>query len=522
MRTRTGTAILTLAMLLAACGGESSSDTTGVFRPDPVQRDSSRVDEWDARSDTTGAVSDGAEYRDEPYPDVAFDDPEVEPPEYADENRLSTFALDVDTGSYTVGRTDLYDGHLPDPDSIRVEEWINFFAQDYSVPSTGEGFSMTVDGGVTPFTDEDTRVIRIGLRAEDVEERPPASLTFVVDTSGSMKEGERLEIVKESLAMLVRGLERDDLVTIVEFGSEAGLVLPPTWGDETDRILEAIDGLDPEGSTNFEHGLLMGYGAAERTFIEDGINRVVVASDGVANVGLVDPAGLTEEIRSSADSGINLVTVGVGMGNYNDALLEQLADDGDGFYAYIDTRDEAEDLFVRDLTGTLVTVAEDARVQVEFDPDGVSSWRLLGYENRAMADEDFRNDAVDAGELGAGHTVTALYEVRLTRAAEAGDVDRLGRVHLRWLDPATDDPQEMSRTLTTDDLVSAFRDTAPRFQLDVIVAQFAETLRRSPYNEVWRVEDLVSHARDVEERLADDEDVTELVELIERADRLGA
>ncbi|MDH5292331.1 MAG: von Willebrand factor type A domain-containing protein [Acidimicrobiia bacterium] len=520
--TRWAAAFCVLGLVTAACGGDSSSDTT--YRDtlttadrswDDSNRDDHSSDTTAAGSATTAAA---ASEVGEPYPDVEFDDPGVNRPEWTDEDKLSTFALDVDTGAYTVARTFLNDGFLPDRDSVRVEEYVNFFAQDYPVPR--QGFSITVDGGPTPFVDEDMRVIRIGLRAEDVESRPASNLVFVIDTSGSMAEGRRLEIVKYSLSLLVEELTEQDTVTLVEFGSDARLVLPPTFGDEKREILRALDHLEPGGSTNFEHGLRLGYDAADQLRRDGRLTRVIVASDGVANVGLSDPDSLVEMIRRDADRGVNLVTVGVGMGNYNDALLEQLADDGDGFYAYVDTPDEAQDLFVNDLTGTLVTVAEDARVQVEFDQDTVLEWRLVGYENRAIADDQFRDDTVDAGEIGAGHTVTALYEVRLTRDALAGREDRIGRVYLRWLDPRTDDPTEVSQTISLKDLSDRYRDTAPRFQQDVVVAQFAEALRGSRFAGVWTLDDLVDHAYDVTDLLPGDEDVAEFAELVRMSARL--
>jgi Ca-activated chloride channel family protein len=249
---------------------------------------------------------------------------------------------------------------------------------------------------------------------------------------------------------------------------------------------------------------------------------VIVASDGVANVGLDDPESLVDMIRSGADRGVTLVTVGVGMDNYNDALLEQLANDGDGFYAYVDTREEAEDLFVNDLTGTLVTVAEDARVQVEFDPESVLEWRLIGYENRALDDESFRDDTIDAGEIGAGHAVTALYELRLTRSAERGEADRLGRVHLRWLEPETDDPTEVSRTITLDDLSDHFDEASPRFQQNVVVAQYAEVLRRSRHAGVWSMDDLVRYADELTDQLPGDDDINEFADLVRLAADMGA
>ena len=507
-----------LALVVAACGGDDASDATAGgwddrFDPTATTAASAGWDDGSGES-TENTASAGQE------PDATFEDPGVNDDRWTDEEALSTFALDVDTASYTVARRYLTEGRLPDPDSVRVEEYVNFFGQDYPVPS--EGFSVTVDGAPTPFVGEDTRVLRIGLRAADVELRPPTNLVFVVDTSGSMAEGNRLEHVKQSLGMLTEALNDDDTVTIVEFGSDARLVLSPTLGVRTERIISAIESLEAGGSTNFEAGLALAYGAAEELQANGTATRVIVASDGVANVGLDDPESLVNMIRAAADRGVTLVTVGVGMDTYNDALLEQLANDGDGFYAYVDTRQEAEDLFVNDLTGTLVTVAEDARVQVEFDPDSVLEWRLIGYENRALDHASFRDDTVDAGEIGAGHTVTALYELRLTRAAERGDADRLGRVHLRWLDPETDDPTEVSRTIRLDDLSDGFGDTSPRFRQNVVVAQYAEVLRGSSHAGVWSMEDLVRYADEVADQLSGDEDVAEFAELVRMAARMGA
>jgi len=263
----------------------------------------------------------------------------------------------------------------------------------------------------------------------------------------------------------------------------------------------------------------LGYRLAHDAFVEGGINRVILASDGVANVGVTDANGILDRVREDAEDGIQLVTVGFGMGNYNDTFMEQLADNGDGFYAYVDTLEEAERLFVDDLTGTLQTVAMDARVQVEFDEEAVSEWRLVGHENRDMDDRDFRNDEVDAGEIGAGHTVTALYEVRLTgdAAYERSDMD-LGTVSLRWQEVDSEQTKEITRPITTDDLSDRFRSTDPRFQLSVMVAEYAEILRgdgRAYFSDatlddlaedLWRLDDLDN-----------DPDVREFIDLVEHA-----
>ena len=260
-------------------------------------------------------------------------------------------------------------------------------------------------------------------------------------------------------------------------------------------IARAIDQLQPGGSTNLEAGLRLGYGLARETLTENGIDRVVLASDGVANVGLTDPEGILSGVREDAAAGIELVAVGVGMGNYNDALLEQLADDGDGFYAYVNGQDEARRLFTEDLTGTLQSVALDAKAQVEFDPEAVAAYRQLGYENRAISDRDFTDDTVDAGAIGAGHEVTALYAIRLRDGV--GEGDRLAEVRLRWTDPERGSTEELGRDVALADLAPRFASTDPSFQLDLLVATTAEVLRGSPWTGDLDVHEIV--------RLVDDE-----------------
>jgi Ca-activated chloride channel homolog len=417
----------------------------------------------------------------EPYDSVYFDNPGVNPFIDAEDDWVSTFALDVDTGSYTVGRRFVRDGNLPDPDSVRVEEYVNYFAQDDPTPPPGQGLGVTIDGGPTPFVQNPrNQVLRIGVNASDLtfEERAEANLVFVIDTSGSMDREDRLELVKDALELLVSSLHASDTIAIVEYGSHARIVLNPTPVGEEGQILHAIEALRPGGSTNAAAGLQLGYQIANEAFREGAINRVILCSDGVANVGsATDAEGILDLVARDADRGIELVTVGFGMGNYNDVLMEQLADRGDGFYAYVDTLDEAWKLFVQDIDGTLQTVAKEAKVQVIFDPRLVQSWRLIGFENRGLADHEFYDDTVDAGEIGAGHTVTALYEVK-TIAGQAGD---LGVVRLRWVDPRNNASREIEQAISSGALAANFERTSPRFQLAVVVAQYAEVLRDSPW-----------------------------------------
>ncbi|WP_162802289.1 vWA domain-containing protein [Ornithinimicrobium murale] len=365
----------------------------------------------------------------------------------AQEHPQSTFGLDVDTGSYRVAQGLAAEGLAPAPDSIRVEEWVNAFEYADSSPEQA-ALGLHVETGSAPRAEEGTALVRLGISAAEVadEDRPPANITFVIDTSGSMDIRERLGLVQASLALLVQSLNEDDTIAIVTYGDDAEPVLEPTPVADRDTIIQAIDDLRSGGSTNMEAGLLMGYEQTREAHVEDGVNVVVLASDGVANVGTTDGSALAAEIAGAGEEGIHLVTVGYGMGNYNDTLMEQLANQGDGFYAYLDTFEEAEQLFVEDLTQTLTVVARDAKSQVEFDPEFVESYRLVGYQNRALEDEEFRDDTVDAGELGAGHRVSALYELVPTEAVTDGT--EVGEARLRWADPETGQTTEVNAPIT--------------------------------------------------------------------------
>ena len=388
--------LLSVALVAAACGG-TAAGTSGPYSGgnQPPQHH--------------GATQPPRYEPDPTWPPEVPEEPATDP----DLDEVSTFGLDVDTASYTMARQAVDYGMWPDASSVRVEEWVNAFEQGYERPTDGT-FAIAVDGGPTPFLRQDELLMRIGVAARDVRDRAraEASLTFVIDTSGSMEQQGRLELVKDALRTLVRELHPDDTVAIVTFGDDARVIVGPTSAADRNELLDAIDRLHTGGSTNLEAGIRLGYELARESLTENGIDRVILASDGVANVGLTDPEGILSRIRDDAAAGIELVSIGVGMGDYNDVLLEQLSNEGDGFYAYINDRSEAERLFVEDLTGSLQAVALDARAQVEFDGDAVASYRLLGYENRAIDDDDFTDDTVEAGAIGAGHEVTALYALR--------------------------------------------------------------------------------------------------------------
>jgi Ca-activated chloride channel family protein len=430
---------------------------------------------------------------------------------------FSTFAMDVDTASYSIARGYLEGGNLPARDSVRLEEYVNSFDYGYQPPSDS-AFAIYVDGAPTPFNHSRSLLVRVGIQARAVPEsgRPPVSLTFVIDTSGSMFMDDRLGLVKAALGLLVTRLRADDSIAIVQFGSDAAVVLNPTSAAEPDAILRAISGLYPNGSTNAQAGLELGYDLARMGHREGALDRVILASDGVANTGLTDASSILSRIASEVNSGIDLVTIGVGMGNFNDVLLEQLADHGNGFYAYINDRVEADRLFGSQLTGTLENVARDAKVQVEFRPEAVARYRLLGYENRQLPDQDFRNPTVDAGEVGAGHSVTALFEIEPIPTTDGF----LGTVRLRWADPTTGAQQQAARDIDTADLTTDYRFASPSFRLAATVASFAEILRDSPYVDGYSLADVAREALAVAASFDGREDVTEFQQLTGIAARL--
>ncbi|WP_199620073.1 vWA domain-containing protein [Paenibacillus alkalitolerans] len=407
----------------------------------------------------------------EPYDDMYFDHTGTNPFVTAEEDPLSTFAVDVDTGSYTIARNYVSRGELPPKDAIRVEEFINYFDMRYEAPAK-KAFTIHVDGGDSPFG-EGYKLVRIALKGKEIEasDRKPVNLTFVIDVSGSMNREDRLELVKKSLKLLVDSLSGSDQIAIVTYGSDARAVLEPVSLEEKDEVLDAIESLTPGGSTNAEEGLKLGYEVADKQFSGAAVNRVILCSDGVANVGETSAEGILKQIEDYAERGITLTSVGVGMSNYNDVMMEKLADQGNGAYAYVDSFSEARRLFVDDLTGTLQTIARDVKIQVEFDPKRVDRYRLIGYENRDVADEDFRDNRVDAGEVGAGHSVTALYEVKLIDTED--DAADFGEVRVRYLDEKSGRTEEWSEPLRIGNKIS--RDLA----FLASVAEYAELLRGS-------------------------------------------
>ena len=431
-----------------------------------------------------------------------------------EDDHLSTFAMDVDTASYTVARRFVMDGNLPDPDSVRVEEFINYFDYGYEPPSD-DAFAIHMEGSHSPFGGENHWLMRVGLQGKEIaaEDRKDATLIFTIDVSGSMEREDRLGLVKRSLRLLVDELRPTDEVGIVIYGSRGQVILKPTSGEDKNRIIEAIDRLQSGGSTFVEEGLEQAYAMAVDRVEPDRITRVIVLSDGVGNVGNTSANSILREVRSQVDRRVTLTTVGFGMGNYNDVLMEQLANDGNGSYHYVDDISEAQRIFVENLTGTLQTIARDSKVQVDFNPEVVSRYRLLGYENRRVDDQDFRNDTVDAGEVGAGHSVTALYELKLHDGA-SGNV---GTVFVRYEDSDSGQIFETSQTLQRSDMLSRFDDASTSFQLAAVVAEFAEILRNSYWAQDGSLAQILAEARRLQDLLASDSDVAEFADLVDRA-----
>jgi Ca-activated chloride channel homolog len=329
-----------------------------------------------------------------------------------DQKPLSTFSSDVDTASYANLRRFIREGKLPPKDAVRIEEMINYFRYDYPAPPKGQPFSITTEVGPSPFNGK-FQLVRIGLQAPEINDDkvPARNLVFLLDVSGSMMAANKLPLVKRAMNLLVENMRDNDRIAIVVYAGASGVALPSTSGKEKDAIRQAIQALEAGGSTNGAAGIKLAYEIAQKHFIKGGINRVILATDGDFNVGTTSEGDLTRLIEDKREHGVFLTVLGFGMGNLKDSTMEKLADRGNGNYAYIDTIDEARKVLVKEAGATLVTVAKDVKLQVEFNPQTVAGYRLIGYENRLMRDEDFNDDKKDAGEIGAGHSVTALYEI---------------------------------------------------------------------------------------------------------------
>lgn len=452
-----------------------------------------------------------------PPADMFFEAKGTNPFIVTEEDPQATFGLDVDTASYTLTRSYINRGTLPPAAAVRVEEFVNAFPNNVIAGRGRESdsaFAVRVDGAPNPLH-PGYHIVRVAMKAREVDprERKAAHLTFVIDVSGSMAAENRLGLVKRSLAMLVDKLDERDTIGIVVYGSNGRRVLAPTSVANRERILEAINRLNPEGSTNLQEGLDLGYDMAMESFARGASNRVVLCTDGVANTGVTEADALLARIRNETKRGIDMMALGFGMGNYNDALLQRLADEGNGQYAYIDDIGEARAFFLRRLTNVLEVVARDAKAQVEFNPARVERYRLLGYEKRDVADRDFRNDAVDAGEINSGHSVTALFEVKLKGGSGSG---RIGTARFRYKTDPRSEGVEYAREISDEAIARNFGQASPAFRTAFVAARFAEHLRKS----YWVKDEAMSSLQPLADELPETQETNELADLIRRATRL--
>ena len=423
---------------------------------------------------------------------------------------LSTFSIDVDTGSYANIRRFIDQGQLPPKGAVRVEEMLNYFDYHQSAPQNNtQPFSVNTELMTAPWN-SDRQLLKIGLKGYEVskEQLGNANLVFLLDVSGSMNSARKLPLLKRSLKMLTKQLDADDRVSIVVYAGAAGMVLKPTPGNEYSTISNALNKLNAGGSTNGGQGIELAYNLASENFIKGGINRVILATDGDFNVGLNDVEQLKELVKQKRKQGIALTTLGFGQGNYNDHLMEQIADVGNGNYAYIDNINEARKVLVDELSSTLNIIAHDVKIQVEFNPNLVSEYRLIGYENRALANEDFNNDKVDAGEIGAGHQVTALYELTFNNAQQTtvdplkyqtpkisknSSLSEIAQVKLRYKLPNKQQSKLISQIVDKNQL-----NTSPslHFRFATSVAAFAQSLRGAKYLKDYSIDDMIILAQE--------------------------
>lgn len=467
------------------------------------------------------------EYRE--FTESGFKNPETEP--------LSTFSADVDTASYSNARRFINDGMKVPEDAVRIEEFINYFDYNYADPQENEKFGQYVE--ITDCAwNADSKLMMIGLQGDRMKksETPPSNLVFLIDSSGSMNSYDKLPLVQQAFSMLAENLTEYDRISIVTYAGTSETVLEGAKGSDKDTIIDALYSLKASGSTNGEGGINTAYEIAEKYFIEDGNNRVILATDGDLNVGLSSEEELTKLIESKRDKGIYLSVLGFGTGNYKDARLEAVADNGNGNFSYIDSVDEARRVLVEEMTGTLYTIAKDVKIQVEFNPKQVKSYRLIGYDNRIMNAEDFYDNTKDAGEVGAGHSVTALYEIQL-----AEDEGKYHGVPLEFAEPTTEETTDENARKEICKLSITYKDVetnediyknklfgmelytdepSDRMCLASAVTEFAMLLKNSEYKGNSDFDYVVSNAKKVAESTENDR-VIELVQLAEMAKNMN-
>lgn len=431
------------------------------------------------------------------------------------ENPVSTFSIDVDTGSYSNVRRFINSGNLPRKDAVRVEEMVNYFNYDYPEPEDNTPFRVTTEIAPTPWN-KNTYLLHVGIKGLDLTRKnlPASNLVFLVDVSGSMQSANKLDLLKTALKLLTKQLRAKDKISLLVYAGASGVVLQPTNGNNTAMISRALDKLTAGGSTNGAAGIKLAYSIAEQAFIKGGINRIILATDGDFNVGTVNFEALTDLVEQKRKSGISLTTLGFGSGNYNDHLMEQLADKGNGNYYYIDTLNEAQKVLVDEMSSTLQTIAKDVKIQIEFNKAKIAEYRLIGYENRILKREDFNNDKVDAGDIGAGHTVTALYEISLSGSL-GQSVDQLryqnngvallqknsingelAFLKIRYKAPTGDTSQLLTWPLTVKMIIAKISNSSNRFRFSAAVAAFGQLLKGGNYTKNYSYNDVLDMARD--------------------------
>jgi len=479
---------------------------------------------WESATTSGGEIGGDVPANDEPYPMMFFRSYNENPSIDTEDQHVSTFAADVDTGSYTIIRKYLNDGHLPPEKAVRTEEFLNYFDYGYKPPERG-GPAIYIEGAPSKFgPNENYYLLKIGVKAKEIspEKRKDANLVILVDVSASMGKGDRIGMVRKSLRMLLDSLRPEDKVAIIAFGEGSDTVLKPTPVKEKDAIIHAVESLAPQNgvdTTNLEAGLGLAYQLADKMFDEEKINRVILCADGVANTGATGPMSLHAKVLQDTRKGIYLSAIGFGIGNYNDYLMEQLADNADGNYAYIDTIEEAKRIFVDNLVGMLQVDMRDVRSQVDFNPAVVKSYRLIGYENRALGGE---NGGGDGGEIGAGQSMTALYEIRFRKGADA---DLVGTLSITETNAETSREIEgMTPTIDSfiwrKDFGDSFEKASPGFRLAAGVAEFAEILKKSYWAQKSKFSDVLPVIKDVLKERPDDAAVTELLSLIAKANKI--
>jgi Ca-activated chloride channel homolog len=497
-----GLAPLLLAGLLAACdstGGSEAIRHTGAMYE---QGGAAPPYAMEADEDSLAAGEKFENYGTNPFVETS-------------EEATSTFSVDVDTASYSIMRRDLNNDTLPQADSVRVEEFVNYFRFSYAVPTDDVPFAIHLEGAPS-FFGQEYQLLRVALKGFEIpeKERKPANLVFLIDVSGSMNTSSKLGLVKFTMKKLVDQLRRNDTLGIVIYAGSDAVLLEPTPVLDKSMILDAIDGLSAGGSTAGAAGIKTAYELAESAKMSDGVNRVVLCTDGDFNVGLTGDS-LIAKIEEYREKGINLTIFGYGMGNYNDQDMEKLADKGNGNYAYIDSPNEALHVIGDKLVSTLQVIAKDVKIQVDFNVGVVAKYRLIGYENRVLDNEDFTDDTVDAGDIGSGHNVTAFYELEMQTGAEGGEV---ARVKVRYKEPEGSESTEVSQTLDFADFAGQFDGATGDFRFAVAVAEFAEILRESEFSTDARFDDV--HAIASGALGNEDPEKLEFLELVLKAQEL--